>query len=85
MFVTERSQSFVRLRATSSDMVVVVALETFESIYFNLPCFPVLNVSLMCVCFSQGNHTHGRLVEFDGFIRSSLLCIATVGNSYFVC
>ena len=54
-------------------MVVVVTLQAFESIYYHLPCFPVLNVLLTRVRFRRVNHTDGRLVEFDGFICPSLL------------
>ena len=51
------SSSLVCLRATSDDMVVVVVLQAFESIYYNLPCFPVLNISLTRGCFRRVNHT----------------------------
>ena len=56
----------------------VVILRSCDSLYYTLPCFPVVEVTLTRVRMAliSPNGEHG--VAFDGFVRPSLLDGATL-------
>ena len=56
----------------TSGMSAIVR-SAFESIYYRLPCFPVIDVRLVRVrfCLIDARGEHGP--ELDGFVRPSLM------------
>ena len=53
--------------------MTAVVVEAFESFFYNLPCFPIVDVRLTRVRLCSVNALGQLSAQFDGFVRPSLL------------
>lgn len=59
--------------AVASSGMSVIVLSAFESFYYRLPCFPVIDSALTRVRMSLISSHGENSAPFDGFLRPSLL------------